>query len=142
MSTKGTALVIAILAVMAALVGVAQAGTILVVHYAGQTSQIYKGRPSPSVAVDIDKTNRAVHYFGIAYKCTNTGTAWVTKGYPSVKRGKIDSKGNFMYTVTRGTSHLSWISGHLASGKVTGKFAATQLGCNAKGTYTATLGGK
>lgn len=142
MSGKGTALAITLLAVMAVLAGAAQAGTIFVVHYEGQTSQVYRGKPSPSVAIDIDKTNHAVHYFGIAYKCPKAGTAWITKGYPSTKTGRINSKGNFMYTVVRGKSHLSWISGHVASGKVTGKFAATRLGCNAKGTYTARLGRK
>ncbi len=142
MSRKGTALFIALLAMMAVLVGVAQAGTIFLVHYAGQTSQAYKGKPSPSVAIDIDKTNRAVHYFGIAYKCSNTGKAWITKVTASVRKGKINSHGNFMYTVPHGKSHLSWMSGHVTSGKITGKFAATQLGCNAKGTYTATLGGR
>lgn len=142
MSYRKTAISLALLAMLAALAGVAQAGTIVVVHYAGRTSQVYKGKPSPSVVVDVDKTNRAVHYFGIAYKCQNTGEAWTTRGYPSVARGKINGKGNFMYRVSRGKSHLSWISGHIASGKITGSFAATQLGCNAQGTYTATLGGR
>ncbi len=142
MRGKRKALVIALLAVMAAMVGVAQAGTIFVVSYAGKTSQAYAGKPSPSIAIDVDRTHRAVHYIGIAYKCPKSGTAWISKAYPTVKHGKINRKGDFKYTLPRGKTHLSWISGHVTSAKITGKFAAKQLGCNATGTYTATLGGK
>jgi hypothetical protein len=138
MTKKRLAIILALLTLMAVLAGAAQAGTIALVSYAGNTSQVYKGKPSPSVAIDIDRTNHAVHYFGIAYKCAATGKMWITKATLSVRHGKIDAHGNFKYTVARGTSHLSCISGHVTARKITGKFAALQLGCKATGTYTAT----
>ncbi len=133
---------IALLAMTVVLAGVAQARTILVVHYSGQTSQKYKGKASPSIAIDVDRTHGAVYYIGIAFKCSNTGKAWITRIRPSVKTGKISRSGDFKYTVAKGKSRLSWISGHVTSRRITGKFAAKQLGCQAQGTYTATVGAK
>ncbi len=140
MRGKAIRLMIALVAVLAVIVGVAQARAIFITHYQGQTSQVYKNKPSPSIAIDVDRTNHAVYFIGIAFRCPKAGTAWVTKIHPSVKHGKIDKKGNFKYTASSKV-HLSWISGHVTSGKITGSFAAMQRGCDAKGTYTATLGG-
>ncbi len=142
MRGKAIRLMIALVAVLAVIVGVAQAGTIFLTHYQGQTSQVYKGKPSPSIVIDVDRTNHAVHYIGIAYRCTKAHTRVITKVSPTVKHGKLDTKGNFKFTAAAGKSRLSWISGHVTSRKITGSFAAMQRGCDAKGTYTAKLGGK
>lgn len=133
---------LALIAVTAVVAGVAAARAVLLVDYSGQTSQVYKGKPSPSISIRVDRTHNAVYYIGIAYKCTNTGKKWITRSYPAVKNARINRKGDFKYTTSSGKTRLKWISGHVTATKITGKFVAANLGCKAQGTYTATRGGK
>ncbi|MGZ6661597.1 MAG: hypothetical protein ACXVHL_30050 [Solirubrobacteraceae bacterium] len=132
----------AILVLAAVLIGVAQARTIFLSHYSGNTSQRFKGKPSPSVSLDVDRTHKTVYYIGIAYSCSARSKQYfISRIHPSLKHGSINRKGDFRYNQTSRKSHLTWISGHVTKAKITGQFAATHS-CNAKGTYTAKLGGK
>ena len=134
--------VLALIAVTAVVAGVAAARAVFLVDYSGQTSQVYKGKPSPSIVIRVDKTHNAVYYIGIAYKCTNTGKRWITRSYPSLKQGRINANCDFKYTTSSGKTRLKWISGHVTASRITGKFVVGNLGCKAQGTYKATTGGK